>query len=451
MTVSTCPSCHESVTVPVEAQPDSIVRCPLCQEEFQLKEFLSQLPPPLIVLSPTGEPLSEAGGMKMERASSSSGVFPQVAESTADDNVPAFDFVPGSAPTEENSGVDTSYAPPRRQKNSTIEIAKIVAGGLLALPLAQLILWWLPGEWQRDPLQIGPDVGRVLPWVVPANFRPGDTAASSTAAADRTSIAPEDYSNGNVPRNSTNGQKSSGEKRKKDSAGRRPKTGKATGKKPARNGTGNSKTSPPAKIDSPPPSGHVVLGVKNAPKYSADQLHESLEQAMQANVAWDFSVDVTEDAMAKTTDQFYTAFAQLGHAITYADTSSGDVRSYVPTLLNMLTAFGEQPKKLAMIGNRGAEWLRESNRANQGALLFGTVKQIRYRGLLYETTVDLAARGDDRTVMVVSTRDPKTAFSLKSRVLILGAIVTDPKTSMVGYRGDEPFVVVAGFPVPLPE
>jgi hypothetical protein len=53
--------------------------------------------------------------------------------------------------------------------------------------------------------------------------------------------------------------------------------------------------------------------------------------------------------------------------------------------------------------------------------------------------------------MVVSTRDPKTAFALKSRVLILGAIVTDPKNSMVGYQGDEPFVVVAGFPVPLPE
>ena len=116
-----------------------------------------------------------------------------------------------------------------------------------------------------------------------------------------------------------------------------------------------------------------------------------------------------------------------------------------------MTAFGEQPKKRAKIGNRGAESVRQADRTNEGALLFGTVKQIRYRGLLYETTIDLAARGDDRTVMVVSTRDPKTAFSLKSRVLILGAIVSNPQANMVGYQGDEPTVVVAGFPVPLPE
>ena len=49
MTVSTCPSCHESVTVPVDAQPESIVRCPLCQEEA-LRIFT----PPHVVYKGTG-------------------------------------------------------------------------------------------------------------------------------------------------------------------------------------------------------------------------------------------------------------------------------------------------------------------------------------------------------------------------------------------------------------
>ena len=198
-------------------------------------------------------------------------------------------------------------------------------------------------------------------------------------------------------------------------------------------------------------SDRVVLGVKNAPTYSAEQMRKILEEAIQANVAWDFSADVTDEAMAAAQEHFYTTFAQLGHAVTFTDTSSGDVRSYVQTLLNMLSAFGEQPKKLAMIGNRGAQWLQQQERPNGGAFLFGTVKQIRYRGLLYETTVDLAARSDDRTVTVVSTRDPKTAFPLQSRVLILGAVVNDPSLNMVGYQGDDSQVVVAGFPVPLPE
>jgi hypothetical protein len=386
-------------------------------------------------------------------------VFPDVSRPTNDGDIPAFDFVPGSAPDDETTGVDTTYAPPsRRQKNPTVEIAKIVAGGLLALPLAQLILWWLPGKWQRDPLELGPDVGRVIPWVVPANYRPVGEADSSSTSPDpdqrvsRKSNAAKQTDQGKATRNGQEVPGPTARAGTRSSAEDDSSQKKTNGKRKPNNSLRNGKQNRSASADkAPEATSRVLLGVKNAPTYSAEQIHEILEQAIQANVAWDFSVDVTEQTMAQTTDQFYEAFAQLGHTVTFADTSSGDIRSYVQTLLNLLTAFGDQPKKLAMIGNRGAEWLRQNDRPNDGALLFGTVKQIRYRGLLYETTVDLAARGDDRTVMVVSTRDPKPAFSINSRVLILGAVVTNPRATMVGYRGDEPQVVVAGFPVPLSE
>ncbi len=199
------------------------------------------------------------------------------------------------------------------------------------------------------------------------------------------------------------------------------------------------------------PGGRVVLGVKNAPRYTADQLHEALERALQASVEWDFSQDVTADAQAMKTDKFYEAFAQLGHVITFADSSEGEISSYVLTLRDLMASFAAEPKKLAMIGNRGAEWLRQPDRPNQGALLFGTVKQIRYRGQLYETTLELASRGDDRTVQVVSTLDPNAVFPVKSRVLILGTIVTDPAQRLAGYTGNAALVVMGGFPLPLPE
>ena len=54
MIVAPCPACRENVTVPIDARPESIVRCPLCSAEFRLSEFLAQLPPPLIVV-PTRE------------------------------------------------------------------------------------------------------------------------------------------------------------------------------------------------------------------------------------------------------------------------------------------------------------------------------------------------------------------------------------------------------------
>ena len=50
MIVASCPACRENVTVPIDARPTSIVRCPLCSAEYRLEEFLAQLPPPLIVL-----------------------------------------------------------------------------------------------------------------------------------------------------------------------------------------------------------------------------------------------------------------------------------------------------------------------------------------------------------------------------------------------------------------
>ncbi len=188
MTVSSCPSCHESVTVPVNAQADAIVRCPLCQEQFQLKEFLAQLPPPLIVLSPAGSPQESATDTGTS-AEADASIFPQSDASSSAPQVPAFDFFPESAPREENVGVDSSYTTVRRQKNPSIEIAKVVAGGLLALPLAQLILWWLPGKWQRDPLQIGPSVGRVVPWVVPENFRSAELTVAPNEKNETASSA----------------------------------------------------------------------------------------------------------------------------------------------------------------------------------------------------------------------------------------------------------------------
>ena len=50
MIVASCPACREQVTVPMDASPSSLVRCPLCNAEFRLGEFLAQLPPPLIVV-----------------------------------------------------------------------------------------------------------------------------------------------------------------------------------------------------------------------------------------------------------------------------------------------------------------------------------------------------------------------------------------------------------------
>ena len=51
MTIVRCPRCRDEVTVPRHAGSGSLVRCPLCLEQYLLSEALANAPPPLILLS----------------------------------------------------------------------------------------------------------------------------------------------------------------------------------------------------------------------------------------------------------------------------------------------------------------------------------------------------------------------------------------------------------------
>jgi hypothetical protein len=53
-------------------------------------------------------------------------------------------------------------------ENPLPQFLAIVAGGTAALPIAQLILWWVMG---RDPLNLAPQLPASLEWMAPAEFR----------------------------------------------------------------------------------------------------------------------------------------------------------------------------------------------------------------------------------------------------------------------------------------
>lgn len=53
-------------------------------------------------------------------------------------------------------------------RDPRMEMIKVIAGALLALPVAQLIIWWVLGV---DPFRIAPVVQRVAPAFVPPSLR----------------------------------------------------------------------------------------------------------------------------------------------------------------------------------------------------------------------------------------------------------------------------------------
>lgn len=50
--ISTCPKCRKQVSIPRKLDGSSLVRCPLCKEEYELGDSLELAPPELIVVKP---------------------------------------------------------------------------------------------------------------------------------------------------------------------------------------------------------------------------------------------------------------------------------------------------------------------------------------------------------------------------------------------------------------
>ncbi len=479
MIVASCPACHEQVTVPIDASPSSLVRCPLCNAELHLAAFLSQLPPPLIVVQQQGPP--PGGEFAQPDISSDSGGLPPDAGERSDllssrgpdEPAPAFDFTPGSAPASQPARArEPARRPPRPRKNMAWEIAKIVGGGLLAVPAAQAILWWfVPHDWQRDLLGIGPAVSRVVPWVVPLQFRDarpdgarddgdsndGDSDDGDSGGArfnrreaspltarqvtPRVAVKPKDATPAR-DQPDPSGSKSTANK------GERGKPESVTVKRPAGEmasspASDGSSTAPPADAPDGDKDVSQAIGAPTA-VYQAEDLRVALEQALQASVEWDTAKDQSEEHRAVLTDAFYQSFARLGEILFSLSRDDPQGEELLKDLSALLESFVRQPKKLAMIGNRGQSWLDQATRPNSGVVLFGTVRAMHPFGNLFATDLDLAAI-QKRAVTVISPGDPQRFYGVGDRVLILGMLVPPPAEVVAAApQGQSPETFVWG-------
>jgi len=175
MTVVHCPMCCEQVTVPEAATGQMRVRCPLCQEEYQLTAALAALPPELIVIDESAElpTVSVAATEAIFEKEGDLGLLAEIDIEGTEPEVPAFEF---EAPRRTKTSVRASQRR-RRQRSAFGEIFKVVAGGVVGLAIGQVILWW---GVKRDPFELGPRVSRLAPWAVPVTFHDPTLATSAS-------------------------------------------------------------------------------------------------------------------------------------------------------------------------------------------------------------------------------------------------------------------------------
>ncbi len=67
------------------------------------------------------------------------------------------------------------------ESGSGVEFFKIAIGGVLAFPIAYLLVMWI---FNQDPLGIGPSIGKVAPFAVPETLQSADGENDETPVAD---------------------------------------------------------------------------------------------------------------------------------------------------------------------------------------------------------------------------------------------------------------------------
>jgi len=175
------------------------------------------------------------------------------------------------------------------------------------------------------------------------------------------------------------------------------------------------------------------VGVREAPKFTGDDLREALHAAQDA---------------ASMTPQAFAQLCHLGQVVTYLDEQQPDAQ--VEQRLNAITRLAEKivrrPGALDQLSKLAVARIREHHGPPTGIVLAGTVMAAGEQGRLH--WYQFALDGSDETATVVSRVPAPLAPS--DHVLVFGSLVNDPASNLAGYEGQLPQVIWGGWHVKLP-
>lgn len=476
MLTASCPKCAKQVTVPNAARPESRVRCPLCAEEYSLESVFADLPPLLVLLDAPAlngtsgihadEPIMAASASGVGGSSSifdfgakeqaDAGESPDadadtaIALADAEDVIPksnAFDFNADPAAESIGGAPRTTTARPKPKKKGASPIKSligVVVGGLVALPMAQLILWYLPGGWdvgQRDPMEIGRKYGLLAPsWVT--------SEAEVTEPAPDTSN-PDSPPLDKPPVDAVNNIDPNG-----SSLGRDDLNGALTGNnkppEPTDNETpiiddGNDnggETIPPVEEPVIEPAG-PKSPVKNAPTFTSSDLAKDLKVARDEQNLINTATKADGDGRAKkaAAEKFLANLSQVAKVLTFADKRPEGHMEHVHELVATASDSLQKRKVVSTLAS-----LAFGKAANElpGTVFMGTVKEIQQRGEIFETVVEMDTAAK-KPMSIYTADDPQGTIAVGDTVAVLGVIVDEPNNNISGYKGEPDPVVWGGY------
>lgn len=511
MTIAACPKCGEPVRVP-DVAGRTRVACPLCQDSYLFEEVLSKLPPMLRVLDPPAS--TETPTVVMPPPASSTSDTPTIVMgSTADarqeagspddprpyelqepppaasaihEPPPASPFDFGDQPptdfSQHHVQSTTALRPKANRRHVATELIKIALGGIAGLIIAQAILWWLPAGWRRDPLHVAPRLPGPMAFLAPPELRVQGSASgrASQASGQTTGINSADLPPrlGTPPADSQDtvpggGPPAAAEPDVSDLGPAKPSGLDFAGVLPApqpgpRDDSSaaaeapslappatDNKTVPKDAIDQPPPETSVddMLRVVGAPSFTYADLGSALDAVQAAMKDWTGSADAGASQRYHLAIELFQAFYHLAWKATFADAKVRRSSTIQKQIDSVLVEMARGQESFDLVGNAATSWLGAKKRSTEGVLLSGTVKSIAPRGLYFAVTLEVA--GKKRPMVTVLSRTnpslaPKHPLEAGDRILLLGAMVTDPSHHIIAYEGNQPMVIWSGPWVVLP-
>ena len=192
-----CPKCSKLFRLPDGFTSTSALACPHCQQQVTGNEILAAMAPTAkIVDVPVAAPANPNSGARPTRSFDEQDfVIPKPLKTaqrrsrrhperksplTEERDGPKSSSESSGGSSGKSSGGSSSRSSGKSSSkkgkkaepaNPLAELLKIVLGGVLALPIAQLILWW---AFNSDPLGFAPKTSQFAAFLVPPKLQPAE-------------------------------------------------------------------------------------------------------------------------------------------------------------------------------------------------------------------------------------------------------------------------------------
>jgi hypothetical protein len=453
MATAFCPECEEKVTLPSASQA-AIVQCPLCDAEFGLAELLESVPPTLLVVDDPAAKRAEDVASDEESTESTDVGFSLEALSDQPEGFSIDDKESTvRATTVRSSGRRTSKGGGLR---SAIQI---LFGGLIALPLAQLALWYWPQGWgpgPQDPLGVGLKLSSyaAVKWVVPEEFHDKAGKTPTDNSANESDSKRENnhdfYPDGKFKTfdpNASNHPPLDNETKSGFGAAPRVLSGQNVrpNSKPTLDELSNGK--PDETVDKTVPLSPADY-VRGAPVYRTAVLEVMLQRAHQQSEKWSVRTTEIGDKQRQIENGNLAWFlGQLATSFTFYDSRDETTTVVMGKIFDFFQEAATNQGVLDTMDVEFVKTVKNSMEPIQGAVFTATVAAaINVNG--YRQAEMTLSESNTKMPLVFS---PQLApeFEPDQTYLIIGSLVSQPRRVLQNYLGLSDSVVVLGTYLPL--